>query len=199
MAQIIPAVLAKNLREFKKQFSKIKWAKKIQIDITDGRFVKTRTLNFDVLKKNLPKTKIQLHLMVNDPEKYVTKLADGIIFHVESGKDIIDKLISKNITPGIAFNPETNVNNYKDLIKKAKIAQIMTVEPGKMGRRFQKYQLKKIQQIKKINPKIKIGLDGGINPETIKLIKQKPDFLVVGSAIQKAENPKKAFLELKGV
>ncbi len=196
MTQIIPAVLAKNLKELRFQLSKVRWAEKVQIDVADGVFVNAKTLNFAVLKKHLPEMRIQLHLMVVDPEKYITALADEIIFHVETGKDIIDKLKSRKIIPGIAFNPETDVNDYKCLIKKARIAQVMTVKPGRMGGKFLKSQLKKVQQIKKINPRIKIGIDGGINSRTIRFVKQKPDFIVVGSALQRAENPEKEFLFL---
>ena len=52
------------------------------------------------------------------------------------------------------------------------------------------------KEIKRINPRIKIIVDGGMKPNTIKYTKA-ADYIISGSFITKADDPKKAIKELK--
>ena len=57
--------------------------------------------------------------------------------------------------------------------------------------------MKKIKQIKKINPRIKIIVDGGMNPKTIqKAVKAGANLFVSGSYVTKAENPRERIKSL---
>ena len=73
---------------------------------------------------------------------------------------------------------------------------ILTVHPGFYGAKYLRGPLRKIKQIKKMNSKIKIIVDGGMKPSTIRDARG-ADFFVSGSFISKAENPKKAVRELE--
>ena len=61
---------------------------------------------------------------------------------------------------------------------------IMTVNPGFGGQKFIPEMLQKIKDLRKINENIDIEVDGGINAETAKLVKEAgANVLVAGSYI----------------
>ena len=61
---------------------------------------------------------------------------------------------------------------------------IMTVNPGFGGQKFIPEMLQKIKDLRKINQDIDIEVDGGINAETGKLVKEAgANVLVAGSYI----------------
>lgn len=204
VSKIIPSIIAKNQKEFDERYSKVEGLSNVlHLDVMDGKFVKNKSLIFDL---ELPRKKYQVHLMVKDLEEFIKIVygkADTIIFHVESlknGKDVekIIRLIrSKKKKVGIAINPKTNIKKIEPYFNKIDLVLIMTVNPGKYGSKFLPKSLKKISQIKKLNSRLKIGLDGGINPKTISNIKKYPvDFVIVGSYFQKSKDVKKALKDL---
>jgi ribulose-phosphate 3-epimerase len=74
---------------------------------------------------------------------------------------------------------------------------LLTVHPGYYGAKFLRSPLKKIGQIKKLNSKVQVIVDGGMTPKTIGLAKKAgADLYVSGSFISKSDNPKKAIKEL---
>ena len=75
---------------------------------------------------------------------------------------------------------------------------VMTVEPGFGGQSFMESTMPKIEAIRKINPDIDIEVDGGINPETIKIASRAgANVFVAGSAVFKSENPAQTIALLK--
>ena len=204
MRAIIPTILEKNINEFKKRLKIAELlSKRIQIDVADGKFVKNKTIGIKELKKIKSKSKIEYHLMVQNPEKYIdvlSKNADLITVHIEirNPEKYIDKIAKKGLKVGIAINPKTNPKKLIPVMKKVKKVIVLTVSPGWQGRKFFPPALKKIRVIKKMNKKVIVQVDGGINEKTINLAeKAGADEFVVGSAIVKAENPKKEYEKLK--
>ena len=204
MRKIIPTVLEKNFDEFKKKLKIAEsLSKLIQIDVADGKFVRNKTIGINELKKIKTKSKIEYHLMVENPEKYINALsknADLITIHIEikNPEKYVDETIKKGLNAGIAINPNTNPKRLLPVIKKVKKVIVLTVSPGWQGKKFFPPALKKIRQIREMNKKIIIQADGGINEKTIKLAeKAGADEFIVGSAIVKAENPKKEYEKLK--
>jgi ribulose-phosphate 3-epimerase len=205
MKKIIPAIIAKDKKELETRFKKISFAKTIQLDIMDGKFVKNKSLLFDF--KVLKNKKYEAHLMIENPKNWILKnykKVNTIIFHYESCKNSneINNLIKliklKKRKIGIAINPKTSVSKINSFIKLINMVLIMSVNPGKYGSKFIGQTLKKIKQLKKLYPKLKIEVDGGINNKTIKKIKKtNVDKFVVGSYLQKAENSKKIYDELR--
>ena len=200
MRTIIPTVLEKNINEFKKRLKIAEsLSKRIQIDVADGKFVRNKTIGINELEKIRTKSKIEYHLMVENPEKYINALsknADLITIHIEikNPEKYINKIIKKRIKAGVAINPRTNSGKLAPIIKKAKKIVVLTVSPGWQGRKFFPPALKKIKQIKKMNRKVIVQVDGGINEKTIKLAERAgADEFVVGHAIMSSGNPKKVY------
>lgn len=204
-SQILPSIIAKSQKEFDGRFEKVKnLGNTIHLDVMDGKFVKNKSLLFDL---TLPRKKYQIHLMVQNPGKYIKiihRKAETIIFHLESckNKEEVEKIIKlingKGKKVWIALNPKTSVRKLENYIKLINGVLFMEVAPGKYGAKFLPKTLEKIRELRKMNKKINIGVDGGINDKTIgKAKKAGANIFTVGSYLQKAKNPKKAMRELK--
>jgi pentose-5-phosphate-3-epimerase len=139
---------------------------------------------------------IHIHSMVQNDNETLAEFAKygfaSVSVHAEtvfsslSPYMIIEKIkaFSKS---GIVFDLPTNdIHRFNEEIKICDYATIMTVPCGGSGRPFDGRSLSKIPQIIKINPKIKITVDGGVNEETIKEVKSaKAKIAVMGSYAKK--------------
>lgn len=163
----------------------------IHVDLMDGEYVENR--NFTIAEviddlKDVSKP-LDIHLMVQNAEIYIADLAKLkpfiITFHLDGTNkplEVIDLIKDYNIKVGIAINPSENINildNYMELID---YVLIMSVVPGKGGQTFIKDVLTKIKRLESKN--ILIGIDGGINDESINYLKDyKIDNIISGSFV----------------
>ncbi len=211
MIKIIPAILVKDKKEFKKQWSHIAdHFKYIQIDIMDGEFVKDKTnINPYIVKDIIKNKALEIHLMVDSISKYITtwskvKNVKKIIWHYEANTNI-DKILKfntflkkKKIKTGLAINPNTKLKEIEEIIKDFHTIQIMGVTPGKQGQRFQNKVLNKIKSLKKDYPKVNIEVDGGVNNNNFKKIKKAgANLIAIGSYLQKSKSVKESLNKLK--
>ena len=174
----------------------------IHVDVMDGHFVPNITIGPEVIKKLRPFTKktFDVHLMISPVDKYIEQFAkagaDIITFHPEATKNISDtiNLIKKqNKKVGISLKPKSSIDLIRDYISKIDLILIMSVEPGFGGQKFMPEVIGKLKDIKKIisEKKLKVDLeiDGGINFENCKLVKEAgANILVSGSTIFKENN-----------
>ncbi|MBI3638359.1 ribulose-phosphate 3-epimerase [Candidatus Wolfebacteria bacterium] len=80
---------------------------------------------------------------------------------------------SGSVKIGLAINPRTPVKKLAPYLSEGiKFVQILAVNPGKSGQKFDKRVLRKIEFLKKNYPRVKIEVDGGINLETAKMCKK---------------------------
>lgn len=174
----------------------------IHYDVMDGVFVRNISFGEPVLKSispiiNLP---IDAHLMIIDPIRYIDNYADlgvqGITFHYEAAKDVqavIDKIRSRGLKVGMAIKPKTPVCEILPYIVQLDMILVMTVEPGFGGQVFLNETLDKVSDIRKYidsnNLSVRLQVDGGINRETGKLVKEAgADVVVSGSYIFGADD-----------
>jgi ribulose-phosphate 3-epimerase len=199
---IIPSIIAKNQKELTERLAKVKdHVKLVQLDVMDGKFVKNKSLMFKL--KLDSKLKYEAHLMVKKPLSWIKKnlrKVDLIVVHYEIDNvgEVVNYVKSKRKKVGVAINPKTKVKEIKDYLSKLDQVIVMTVTPGKYGRKFLPKMLRKIKELKKLKPGLKIEVDGSVNLKTIKKIRKAgADKFVVGSYLQKSENVKEALRELK--
>ena len=178
----------------------------IHIDVMDGYFVTNKQFQIDEINSLLPQSKkpIDIHLMVENPEKYIKELNNPIIeyitFHLETKQNInnlITLIKNKGYKVGIAIKPNTNINKIYKYIDKIDMILIMSVEPGYGGQTFINKTYKKINTLKKKNNNITIEVDGGINDTNIEKLKNNIDIAVIGSYIINKDDYKKTIIELK--
>ena len=163
----------------------------IHVDLLDGIYAGENNLQIDELVKELANTekKLDIHLMVKEPLEYIKQLINlniwAITFHLDATsnpKEIIEYVKSHNIKVGIAINPDEDIHildKYFDLIH---YVLIMCVYPGKGGQEFIPDVLEKIPYLYDKN--VLIGIDGGINNNTIKYLDgYQVDNIVSGSFI----------------
>jgi len=168
----------------------------LHLDPMDGKFVNNKTKMFpDFIKKIDTKLRKEAHLMVNNPEKWIPKfkgLVKKIFVHIEACKDIDEciKIAKKNkLKIYLTLKPRTKIEKVIPYLSKIDGVMIMTVEPGKAGQGFMKEMLKKVIYIRKLNKKIDIYVDGGIDEKTAKLAKDAgANHLVAGSYLLKRGN-----------
>lgn len=211
MGQIIfPSLMAKNQRELTGDLERLKGIKTLHLDIADGKFVNNKTFQFPL--KLSGDFQYQAHLMVKEPASWVVKhgsLVETIVFHPESFAgyknnfdenkicSLIKKIKNKNKKAGLGLRPETPVEKIKPFLKMIDWVLVLTVSPGFYGGKYLPENLKKIKQIKKLNPRIKVLVDGGMNPKTIRqAARAGAEHFVSGSYTTKAVNPKERIKEL---
>ena len=186
------------------------------IDVMDGKFVENNTeermRGYTNQIKQISNLPIDVHLMVEDVEKYVEEYMpytpNIITFHYEACKnkeEVLKRIsyIKDNGTKvGLAINPNTLVEEIYEFLPLVHMILIMTVEPGKGGQKLIPETLEKVKKLNEFrnenNLEFDIEADGGINLETMPGIKQTGvDIAVVGSAIIKTEDYKETIRLLK--
>ena len=167
----------------------------IHFDVMDGMFVENKTFTYEVVKEIGEYCDFfkDVHLMTYNPDsmlkEYKEAGTDQITFHYESAeKDmivpIIEKIKSLGMKAGISIKPMTNVEEIKEYLPLLDLVLVMSVEPGKGGQKFMESSLEKIKWLKenKGSNHYLISVDGGINGETSKLVKEAgADVAVVGT------------------
>lgn len=178
----------------------------IHIDAMDGIFVPNTQLNINEINKleKISNKPLDVHLMTINPEIYIDNLKNKnieyITIHIEINKDInslINKIKSYGYKVGLSIKPQTNINTIIPYLDKIDLILIMSVEPGFGGQKFIPSTLNKAKQLKKLNNKLIIEMDGGINNTNINEIKNYIDIAVVGSYITNNSDYKQAINNLK--
>lgn len=202
--EIVPAILTDNQQDFLRMFKEAEdFSEYIQIDVMDGEFVPSKSIQPKDLAGVKCRRFIEAHLMVKEPKRWLDvfyKLgAKRVIFHFEVEKDkkeIIDKIKKLNLEVGLAVNPHTEIKDFSHLVNSVDIVLFLSVIPGFYGSKFIPEVLNKIKEFKKAHPGKPVGIDGGVKLSNIKQISQTGvDFICVGSAVFNSENPAKSYKE----
>ena len=186
------------------------------IDVMDGKFVKNNTSEVmkenSLILKHISQIPLDVHLMVEDIEYYINEYLDlkpkYITFHYEVNKNkenLIEKIkyIQKYGTMvGISIKPNTEVKEILEILPYISLVLVMSVEPGEGGQEFMESSIDKIKELREYIDKnsleVQIEVDGGINNETIRLIKDAgADIAVVGSYLVKSDDYKETVKKLK--
>ena len=174
----------------------------IHVDVMDGKYVSNKTLPFREIKHiyKFTNKRLDVHLMVNNPSKYIKDYAslntEYISIHLDSLEDVLSnlKLIkSYGINCGIALNPLDEVSTIIPYLPYLDLILVMGVTPGEGGQKFINktiYKLQELQVLKKEYPmfNFKISIDGGINETVSKKIKSLVDITVSGSYITNSDD-----------
>ena len=177
----------------------------IHVDLMDGIYVGEKDFTLDEIINDLKDLKkpLDIHLMANSPEKYIRDLAKlhplRITIHLNTTNninDVIDLIKEYNIEVGIAINPNEDIHLIDKYIDIIDYVLVMSVYPGKGGQEFIPSVLSKVEYLK--NKNILIGIDGGINEQSINYLKDyRIDNIISGSFICMSDDYNKQIELLK--
>ncbi len=138
---------------------------------------------------------IDVHLMVEHPEKYIQPFADAgadiVSFHpetVQNVAEVVQQIKRAGMRPGVVYNPDQEIDLDPALLPQLDMLLLMSVQPGFGGQSFIADTLGKIKSTRAWLDKHKSGItlavDGGVKLENVAEIAQSgANYFVMGSAI----------------
>ena len=196
MAIIVPGILTDNEHDYERRLKLAEHvAGLIQIDVVDGKFAKSNTVQSDVIKKYQSSRFLEIQLMVVDPSAYIEKLGkldyvSRIIFPLEINGNINELIYSIrkfNKQAGISLNPETPITSAQNFFDEVDLLLLMTGRPGFSGQQLGEETYDRIHEAKNLAQDLAVEIDIGVNESNVKqLAEAGADFLVTSSAIYNA-------------
>lgn len=215
MVKIAPSILS---ADFLRLGDEIKAAESagadmIHIDIMDGRFVPNITIGSFIVEsiRKITKLPLDVHLMIEEPERYLQGFikagADFLTVHYEASTHLhrtIQCIKKANIKAGVSINPATPVWCLESILYDVDLVLLMSVNPGFGGQEFIPHTLEKIKKLKRLITEkaisVLIEVDGGINPDNVKMVTSAgADIIVMGSAFFNSEDYGKIIRQIRKV
>lgn len=205
---IIPSDLASTKSEFDRRLaSLLPVSSTIHLDLMDGRFVETRSIDPEQLPdlRRWKGKRFEAHLMLKEPMRVIAPLVQKgvrrIILHYESvwPEDLpaIARFIRKwKGVPVLAVNPDTPIKRVLPYVQHFDTVLLMGVHPGRNGAPYISDTPKRVRELAKHHRKIQV--DGGMTLDTVKaVVAAGATRITSGSYVSNAKDPKKAMAELR--
>ena len=185
-------------------------ARVFHFDIGDGHFIGEVTIGPVVLRSiaGLVHERggvLDCHLMVSEPERHFESVrtagGDSVTFHVEVVDDPAKAAAyarELGLGVGIAFNPETKVEQAAAAAEGVDIVLCMSIHPGLSGQAFMPGALGRIAKLRSLVPNtVFVQVDGGVSADNAAEIREVgADLLVAGSAVFWQDEPAAAYVDL---
>lgn len=211
--KIAPSILSSDFLHLEKEIRAVEQAgaDMLHLDIMDGHFVPNLTFGPGIVKqvRSITHLPLDAHLMITNPADFIDKFIDAgvnyLSFHIETDTNYVSlfrKIRKLGVKAGIAINPETSIDALPGIIDEIDYVLIMSVHPGFGGQAFIEESVEKVRKTKVIigSRKIEIEIDGGINYQTAKLVKEASvNILVAGNFIFKSDDYAKTIAGLRNV
>lgn len=217
MIEVIPTINAPDWPTVKERFLWISpFAEWVEIDISDGRFTKTKTWNNppDLKTLEVKNIRIAVHLMVNDPEKVIQEwIAAGVRRIIAQYEGIRGGLFGgkrKKIKAmanlckeswvefGLSLTTETPVAAIDQYLPLLNVIQVLAVDPGPSGQAAKDEAFTMVETLRGMKGGFKIEWDGGVTLANVRKIKNAgADLIAAASAIFGSREPERALEALK--
>lgn len=197
---IAPSILSADFARLGEEVTQVieAGADVIHFDVMDNHYVPNLTVGplvCQALRNYGIKAPIDVHLMVEPVDDLILQFAksgaDYISFHPEASKHVdrsLQLIKDHGVKAGLALNPATSLSSLTYVLEKLDFVLLMSVNPGFGGQSFIPAVYEKIKETRqlldKINPAIRIEVDGGIKIDNIaQVAAMGADMFVAGSAI----------------
>lgn len=199
--KIAPSLLSANFYNLENDVNKCidGRADILHFDIMDGHFVPNITfgpLMIKALKPHLDKMEADVHLMIENVDKYIPHFAeagaDMISIHCENNYHLhrsISLIKSFGVKPGIVLNPVTPLCYAFEAAEYVDFILLMSVNPGFGGQSFIDSFKRRSNELNNFLLKnslnhVEIEVDGGIKIDNVDLaIENGANMIVSGSGI----------------
>ncbi|MFC1655474.1 ribulose-phosphate 3-epimerase [Patescibacteria group bacterium] len=205
--KVAPSILSADFGRLNEDIATVdEYCDYIHVDVMDGHFVPNLTFGAPVAKYIKSKKPLDVHLMIENPEKYIEDFAkagtDVLTVHYEAAHDLdgtLAEIKKHGMKAGASIKPATPVEVLDPYLKDLDWVLIMSVEPGFGGQSFMPNALGKISWLREQAPGLDIAVDGGITDKTGKeCVDAGANILIAGSYIFKADDRIAAIKSLKG-
>lgn len=206
--KVSPSVLSADFGNLARDIQMINDSKAsmLHLDVMDGVFVPNISFGFPVIKhiQALSTKPLDVHLMIVDPDKFVTQVRDCgaelMTVHYEACTHlnrVVQHIHDAGMKAGVALNPATPVALLRDIVACVDLVLLMSVNPGFGGQKFIAGVLDKVSELKQLmtekHAHALIEVDGGVNAETGKALAQAgADMVVSGNYLFKSQHPQQA-------
>lgn len=167
------------------------------VDVMDGAFVPNISMGLPVLEsvRKITKKKLDVHLMIEHPEKYISDFSDAgadiITVHAEACThldQVVRDIKREGIRAGVALNPATPLCVLDYILPEVDMVLIMTVNPGYGGQKLIPYTLDKVRELRGIIQKrgltTDIEIDGGVKLSNVEqCLAAGANVIVAGSGV----------------
>ncbi|QMD85270.1 ribulose-phosphate 3-epimerase [Escherichia coli] len=210
MAKILPSIFGADILRLKDEihFLEEEQTEILHVDLMDGTYVSNIAFgpNQIAAMKKTSSMIFDVHMMLANPERHIDDVintgAEMISVHYESTPHvhyIIQKIKKAGRKAGVVLNPGTPESVIEYLLDDIDYILLMTINPGQPGQTFIHKSLEKIRNTKKMISArdIQIEVDGGVNLDNVKQVKEAgADLIVVGGALFNKQ-PRESYQALK--
>lgn len=173
----------------------------LHVDIMDAHFVPNLSFSpalTEALHKRFPALPLDVHLMMDNPEKYLDVFIDAgasvLTIHAEIGADVaalLDHIRARGVKSGLSVKPGTPAEAIRHLLPHADMVLVMTVEPGFGGQKFNADMLGKLTALREMGYTGLLEADGGVSMKNAHILRQHGlDVAVMGTAMFGSADPK---------
>jgi ribulose-phosphate 3-epimerase len=185
-------------------------ARIFHFDVGDGHFIEEITIGPIVLQSiadlvHQREGVLDCHMMVSEPARHFDQIkaagGDSVTFHVEAeGKPAETIACAREIGlgVGIAFNPETPVEQALAAAEGADLILCMSIHPGLSGQELMPEALDRVTELRRRLPSsVPVQVDGGVHLGNVAAVREAGASLVVsGSGVFWGDDPGAAYGEL---
>ena len=174
----------------------------LHVDIMDAHFVPNLSFSpalTKALHERFPELPLDVHLMMDNPEKYVDTFIDAgasvLTIHAEIAADVaalLDHIRSRGVMAGLSVKPGTSAEAIRHLLPHADMVLVMTVEPGFGGQAFNPDMLGKLTALREMGYTGLLEADGGVSMGNVATLRAHGlDVAVMGTAMFGSPDPKR--------